>query len=255
MKLRVHATAALDEKIPVVALASAPFDHRSWEAVARQITRAPLVVFSGPIKPVAETTMEAHLDGIAHTLDSLGIPQAVFVGCGLMGETVLHVAATYPQRVAGLVVAGAAGDAASLDDRTRWLEATITTMGEVDDPAIEGTLRGLVARSTSAHTRSRSALVNLMNEWVRTCDPREVSWLLRAQSSRQCVIDQLTSLRIPTTIMRGEEDVGTTREGVNRLVDALCTVLHDVPKTASAIQVENPGRFARGINAILPFVS
>lgn len=254
MKLRVHATAALNKGTPVVALAAAPFDHRSWEAVARQVTRAPLVVLSGPIDPAAETTMESHLDGIVHTLDSLAITRAVFTGCGLMGETVLHVAATYPQRVAGLVVAGATGDVASLEDCSRWLEATITTMGALDNPAVEAALRTLAKRATSAHTRSQAALVNLVNEWIRTCDPREVSWILRTQSSRQCVLEQLASLRIPTTIMRGEDDAGTTRESVNRLVDTLCTVLHEVPRTASAIHFENPGRFARGINAILPFI-
>ncbi|MDO5728104.1 MAG: alpha/beta hydrolase [Actinomycetaceae bacterium] len=254
MELRVHATTTATGGIPVVAIAATPFDHRSWEAVARQLTRAPLFVLSGPVKPTAETTMDAHVDGIIHTLDSLGIQKAVIAGSGLMGETVLQFAASRPDRVAGLVVAGATGEAATLDDRSRWLEATIATMGAVDDAVVYDTIRTLVNRATSAHTRSNSAIVNLLNEWIRTCDPREVSWVLRTQSSRLDVIDALSGLRIPTTVLRGEDDAGTTREGALRLVDALCTVLHDVPQAASLIHFENPGRFAQGINAILPFV-
>lgn len=254
LRLRAYATAPIDHRIPVIALAASPFDQRSWEAVARHITRVPFVVLTGPAHPVEEPTMRAHIDLIEHTVESLGIERAVLAASGLLGETVLHFAASFPRRVAGLVVAGATGAAATLKDRSEWLEATITTMGDSGDPAVTESIQSLALRATSAVTRSRSALHNLVNEWARTCDPREVGWILRAQSTRVDVREELADLTVPTAILRGEDDPHTSREDVHSLVDTMCTVCHDIPDTGSIVHFEQPARFAQAINSLLPFV-
>ncbi|MDO5720320.1 MAG: alpha/beta hydrolase [Actinomycetaceae bacterium] len=254
MRLRAYATAALDDRIPVIALAASPFDHRSWEAVARLVTRVPFLVLTGPVEPVEKPSMHAHVSLIDDTLDALGIDHAVFAGSGLLGETVLHFAVTHPQRVAGLAVAGATGAAASLSDRSRWLEATITTMGDAGDPAVTEAIKSLAEDATSAVTRSKSALINLMNEWARTCDPREVGWILRAQSTRLDVREELAELTVPTTILRGDNDPHTSREAMSSLVEALCTVLHHVPGAGNILHFEQPARFAQAIESLLPFV-
>lgn len=254
-RLRAHATAPIDDRIPVVAFAGSPFDHRSWEAVARQVTRVPFVVVAGPENCLDEPTMAAHIDIIEHTLESLGIRRAVLTGSGLLGETVLHFAVAHPDRVAGLAVAGVTGAAANLHDRSQWLEATITTMGDSGDPAVTEAIASLALRATSAVTRSKSALHNLMNEWARTCDPREVGWILRAQSTRSDVREELTDLAVPTAILRGGDDPHTSWDDARVLVDAMCTVLHDIPDAGNIVHFEQPTRHAQAINSLLPFAA
>lgn len=144
-------------------------------------------------------------------LDERGAARAVVVGHSLGAAVAAWLAATAPERVAGLVLAAPAANLAALYTLDRWTAAPVA--GEVAAAAVLG---GLGLALTVAPVRRRFARASRLDEgYLRMAASvvrRPASWRAYAAEQRALVRGlpelerRLGSIIAPTTIIAGAQD-------------------------------------------------
>ena len=126
---------------PVVFLHSLAGSNHHWESqldIVRQNQRAIAVDLRGHGRSQNATsfTLEEMAADVAHTLKQLDIERFVLVGHSMGGAVAIKLTGMYPESVAGLVLADAAGDSTQIPkDQLEGLLAAIAS------PAYEGVMQ------------------------------------------------------------------------------------------------------------------
>ncbi len=144
-------------------------------------------------------------------LDEREISRAIVVGHSFGGAVATWLALQHPDRVAGLVLAAPAANAASLYDLDRWLAAPI--LGYVASAAA---LSGLCAALTAAPLRQRIARGLAIDERHLSVAGRRLltpaAWRAFVYEQRVLIRelpaleDRLGEIAVRTTIVAGTED-------------------------------------------------
>jgi len=204
--------------------------------------------------------------GIKAFLDSIGVERCVIVGNSLGGITAMWLAATWPERVAGLVLVdpalplppGARPDVktilrmavASLPGVGEALYAGFMKLRSADWQVADG-----LRRNVADASRVSAETLQLMHEEAeqRRHDPglrapvlsaqRNLLWML---SARRADVERVAaSLRVPTLLVWGSEDVlvplAVGEHWVGRIPGAELVVLEGAGHNP---QIEVPDRFS-----------
>jgi len=204
--------------------------------------------------------------GIKAFLDSIGVERCVLVGNSLGGITAMWLAATWPERVAGLVLVDPAlplppGARPDVKTIARMAVASLPGVGEAlyagfmklrsADWQVADGLR----RNVADATRVSAETLRLMHEEAeqRRHDPglrapvlsaqRNLLWML---SARRADVERVAaSLRVPTLLVWGSEDVlvplAVGEHWVGRIPGAELVVLEGAGHNP---QIEIPDRFS-----------
>ena len=167
----------------------------------------------------------AQVDLVVALLNELGIDQAVLVGNSAGGTLALRVAATYPERVSGLVLADAAvyeGGGAP-----NWIRPLLST------PQVNR-LGPLIARQFSGEPgldflRTSYADPNRLTEadlaghqrWLRADNWDAALWEVIKASRTADLTSQLSRVQMPTLVMTGQEDALVLPEQSEQLAETL----------------------------------
>jgi pimeloyl-ACP methyl ester carboxylesterase len=150
-------------------------DHRSFAPQIEPLSRELRVITydrRGFGKSTAAPDLESELDDIDCIVDALGVPRVHLLGVSQGGRLALRYAVTRPERLASLILQGAVLDGYVVEEmldeqipldryrelarqgrmdevRRLWLDHPMMSAG-VDDPALKGELRSLLADYSGA---------------------------------------------------------------------------------------------------------
>lgn len=210
--------------------------HRTIRYDARGFGRSPHV--AGPL---------SYTDDLFALMDALGVSQATLVGCSFGGSTVLHAAATHPERVDRLVLVGAGVSgfqAASPPDPIFDLVEEAYTARDYErvlDLEEKAWVVGLTRDASSVSAEVR-AVAREMNRTKFAYEDTPVEYV----DGRASDVDALSALDIPVLVVVGDQDGADVRETADFLVGALPQATGAVIKDAAHLpSLEKPGEFNR----------
>jgi non-heme chloroperoxidase len=229
---------------PVLFLHGITDSRRSWEPVLPLLPesiRAIAVTMRGhgdAERPEAGYRAEDYAADAIDVLDELGLESVVVAGHSLGTYVAARIAIEHPQRVAGLVLAGAPGTPA----RNPVLADVAAEVAELDDP-IDPTF----VREFQASTTERPLAPGLLDTFV------EESLKLPAQTWRAAFADlmrvdlseRLSDVAAPTLLIHGVEDAIVPSSEQKWLLAQLPNArLVSLEGTGHAPHWERPERYA-----------
>jgi 3-oxoadipate enol-lactonase len=235
---------------PLVLLHPVGLDHSFWPGLIERCaaTRRVLALDlpgHGRSPAASEATMTAYVEAVKQTLDTLAIEKATLLGLSFGGMIAQELAIRFPDRVSRLIAcacgarippeareAVAVRGKAALDggmsavvDTTlqRWFTASF-----MDDPAV-------------AKVRAR-LLADDPGQW-------NAGWRVIASHD---ALDRLPQLAIPTLVVAGEVDLGTSVPAARAIAEAVPGArLVVVPGAPHMLQIECGETFVRQVAAFL----
>jgi pimeloyl-ACP methyl ester carboxylesterase len=234
---RVHEQAA-EGSPPVVLLHGLAVSHRYLTPTARALTAdhrvyvPDLVGFGLSSKPRVVFDVRQHARHLAAWLEELGLPTAYVLGHSFGAEVAVELAARYPRRVAGLILAGLTSDPTA---RSRV---------------------GMIGRWLLDLTREDPRQIPIMLRDMYDARPRRVLATL-GHSVRNVVEARLLQVKAPTLLIRGTRDPiapGRWLAQAARLCPGTATAqvpgaAHNVATTAAPQMAREVRRFTAGIAA------
>jgi 3-oxoadipate enol-lactonase len=198
------------ERPPVVLLHGMLMDNEMWKhqvPALSQVTR--VIALEGPghgkSAPGLPATLETQADAVADALDALGIARAVFCGLSWGGMIAMRMAIRHPQRTAGLVLSGTAGNAWNVLERTRVLTYARILERVPLQPWMVKHL--FVPRMYGAATRRREPQLHReIHARIIKMDQAALLEVTRSIANRDNVLGDLTRYKGPALIVCGERD-------------------------------------------------
>ena len=225
-------------------------DGRMWDTqwvdwpATLDVTRLDLRGFGRSGAPEAPFSHAADVLGV---LDAAGIERAILVGASFGGRVVLDVAASRPDRVAGLVLACAA-----LPDH-EW-SAAIQAFGAAEDEALEA---GDLDRATEVNVDFwLPTASDAVRAAIREQQRRAFELQIAADADEELLTDdlssRLTALDMPALVLVGETDHADFQVIAERLAAALPNARRQtIAGSGHLPSLEQPAAFDA---VVLPFI-
>ncbi len=241
------------EGTPIVLSHALGLDQRMWDTLAARLAPQHTVLrydhrgHGGSAVPAGPYAMEDLLDDAARLIREWSAGPVVWIGLSMGGMVGQGLAIRHPELVRGLVIAHSASrypDAA----RPLWNER----IAKVEQGGLEAIADMVIERYFSAGFRaSQPDIVAAYRRQLLQTDPagyaaacpavRDVDWL-----------DRLASIRCPTLVIAGREDVGAPvalSEAMQQRIPGAELVVIDAAAHLSV--VEQPAAFGAAIDRFL----
>jgi 3-oxoadipate enol-lactonase len=239
---------------PVVLLHNIFCDRRVFEGVVAALPpghRSIAIDFRGHGESTLGSQPYAVADLVADVvavLDHEGVERAVVVGLSLGATVALELALAHPDRVSRLVLMGADADAdggmASLRNALFCRLVMILGMRSFVLSSVASTLFGRWFRATAQFRLHRDRLAALERRAARRA--------MQAWTGRRPLREAAASLRIPTRIVVGDEDVSCPLPCGERLRQAIPGAdLVRIPQAGHTMTAERPAEAAAAIASFL----
>ena len=189
-----------------------PLSSSMWDAQSDALSDRQRVVrfdargFGGSAPAGGPLTMERIADDAAALLERLGVERAVVAGCSMGGYAALAFARRHPRRLAGLVLQDTKAGPDSEEAKTGRRSLATRVLAEGAPAAVEAFLPRLLGETTH---RERPELVARTREAILAAPPQSVADALHGLAEREDSRPALGSIRVPTLVIVGEEDVLT----------------------------------------------
>ncbi len=229
---------------PVVLLHPFPSHHEFWHPVAAALeARYRLIlpdlrghgdseVGEGP------AFMSKHASDIARVLDAAGIGQAAFVGCSIGGYILFEFWRRYRARMTALALCDTRPQADNAEARANRLKSADTVLEQGTEPFIESMIPKLMGRTTVS---TRPDLVAGARAMMRKMSAEDISQVQRGMAERPDSVADLKTIKIPTLIVIGEEDVlSTVADGELMRQNIAGSQLKVIPKAGHYAAWEQP---------------
>jgi 3-oxoadipate enol-lactonase len=198
---------------PIVLLHPFPAHHEFWLPAAQMLTSRYRVLLpdlrahgdseagEGP------ATMEKHADDVAQVLDDAGVGRAIFCGVSIGGYILFEFWRRYGNRVLALAMICTRPQADTPEGRAGRLK----TAEEVMERGVEWFVDGMIPKLMGASTReSRPDLVDGARRMMQKMSPRDIAQVQQGMAARPDSIPTLRTIRVPTLVMMGAEDLLAT---------------------------------------------
>jgi rifampin ADP-ribosylating transferase len=193
-------------------------------------------------KPRTGYTLPELAEDAAAFLDAIGVDDAVLVGASSGGYVAQQVAVAHPDRVAGLVLAGAPR---SLRGRRPPFAAEIDSLTDPLDPAW---VRSFTLGFTQADLLPDGFLDLLVEDALKI--PAEVWRLSLDGLLLSAAPTEVGTVRAPTLVVSGARDALVGGDESRRLVEAIPgSRWIEYPDAGHAVLWEQPERLARDVAA------
>lgn len=205
---------------PVVLLHPVGLDHSFWgEFAERCATLHRVVAIDLPghgASPslVGEGDINAYVDAVVATMDQLNLGAASIVGLSFGGMIAQQLALRHPDRVARLVLGACGGE---IPQQAR---EAIRARGQL---AMEGGMEAVVEATLARwFTTSYLDSADAVRVRARLLADRPADWNRAWQAiATHAALDRLPALRIPTLVIVGDQDLGTSLSAATALADAI----------------------------------
>lgn len=151
--------------------------------------------------------MAKHTRDLAQVLDAAGVGKAAFVVCSIGGYIWFEFWRRYRERVHAVVLCNTRPQADTAEARTNRIKAAADVLEQGTGPFLESMIPRLMGRTTVG---SRPDLVEGARRMMRKMSPQDISQVQRGMAERPDSVDELKTIKVPTLIVTGEEDVLST---------------------------------------------
>lgn len=249
--LQTTTLAYLDEGqgTPILLVHGFPLDHTMWEPQIAALAERYRVIAPdlrgfgqsslGQIDPSRGVSMEQYADDLADLLDALGITAPiVLVGLSMGGYIAWQFARNYPERLRALVQL----DTRAIADND---EARAGRLKMADSVAEWGS--GRVAEMMGPKLFSQRAfekqpeIVSAVRRVVEGTSPAAIAAAQRGMAARPDVTASLPSIRVPTLVIVGSDDVISPPPEMQSIANAIPGAEFVViPNSGHMTTLENP---------------
>ena len=243
------------EGTPVVLLHGFPFNRSLWRGQAESLSASCRVVAPdlrghGETSVVAgPATMEEMAEDLAALLDELGVGRAVVGGLSMGGYVALAFLRAHPERVGALVLADTRPQADTDEGRRAREETARRALSDGMEPIADMMLPKLLAPATR---EGRPDVVERVRAMILGTDPAGAAAALRGMARRRDQTDLLETIRVPTLIVVGSEDVLTPpadSEAMHAKIEG--SRLAKIEGAGHVSNLERPGEFDRALAQFL----
>jgi 3-oxoadipate enol-lactonase len=151
--------------------------------------------------------MAKHASDVARVLNAAGIGRAGFVGCSIGGYVLFEFWRRFRERVTSLALWDTRPQADAAEARANRLKAADAVLEQGTEPFIESMVPKLMGRTTVA---TRPDLVDGARAMMRRMSAEDISQVQRGMAERPDSVADLKTIKVPTLIAIGEEDVLAT---------------------------------------------
>ncbi len=230
-------------------------DGRMWDGVVPALSRSYRVInpdFRGHRHSTASAAYS--LDDLADDwlaiLDREGVERAALCGLSMGGMAAMRLALAQPDRVAGLALIDSNGDRDNFMGRLRFRLMAVLYRHF----GLFGMLRRKVLSLMLGRTslRERPEVVERAVELMRTHDRRQLVRAIYALVRRSAIAERLASIRCPSLILVGEEDLSTPVVRSRRLHELIHgSELEVIPEAGHLSALERPTLVAEKVLGFL----
>ena len=242
--------------VPIVFLHGFPLDHTMWAGQIGEFGQRWHAIapdfhgFGGSQVTPGETTMEQMADDVAGTLDALGVDQPiVLVGLSMGGYVAFQFVRKHGSKLRGLVLCDTRSAADAPEAAAGRLKLAEHVLRAGTHYAAEAMLPRAFAPSTF---RDNPAVTEMARETVLATSPVGIAAALHGLAQRPDMTGFLPSIRVPTLVVVGEQDVisppDEMREMAVRIPGSEFVV---IPRSGHLPPVENPVAFNEAVEKFL----
>ncbi|MFI9450518.1 alpha/beta fold hydrolase [Amycolatopsis sp. NPDC052450] len=200
----------LGSGLPVVLVHGHPFNRSMWRPQAERFSREGYRVITADLRGYGETTVVPGKTGldvfaadIVRLADHLGLGRFVLGGLSMGGQIVMEFHRTYPDRVAGLLLADTSPQEETEEGRRVRNEMADRVLAEGLDPYAEEVLTKMVSPE---NVRTMPDVAAHVLGMMRTTPKEGAAAALRGRAERPDYRDSLTQVRVPSLVVVGTED-------------------------------------------------
>lgn len=199
------------EGVPLVLLHGFPHDRSLWRpqlaaAPPGVCVVAPDLPGFGESASLADASFDSWADGLAGLLDALQMERAIVGGLSMGGYLAFAFWRRHPARVRALVLADTRPGADSDEARTNRRALQGLARAEGAAAVADRMITGMVGRTTR---EQRPAVVATVTAMMRRVSIPAITDALDAMMEREDSTPTLETIRVPTLVLCGEEDVLT----------------------------------------------
>lgn len=228
---------------PVILLHGFSLDSRMWDTQVGALASRYRVIrydLRGHGKTTAPITVPfaAHED-LRDLMDDLGIRRATVVGLSMGARVAVDFALVYPERVAGLVLAGPGLSGYVATERPAGLDSVAAAI-RAGDPRraaehfAETPLMAIPWRP-DAHAAMKAIVVGNAHLWGLAGSPE--------RPLDPPAIGRLSEIRVPLLLVVGEADTRDTHRVADTLATVSAAAKHVVPNAGHMVNMAAPERF------------
>jgi 3-oxoadipate enol-lactonase len=186
-------------------------------------------------EPVA---MEHMADLAIAALDAAEAERCVAVGFSMGGYVAFSLLEKYPDRVAGLVLADTRAEADSEEGKAGRKKLAANVMENGAQAAVDAMLGKLLSPKTQ---QGKPALVQEVERLMQDAPPQAIASAALGMALRANRTPMLGSIRVPTLVIVGEDDVITPPDVARKMAAAIPNAkLSVIPEAGHLANMEQP---------------
>lgn len=233
--------------LPLVFLHAFPLSRRMWD-LQRPVLAKNFRFITPDLPGFGESPLQAEVSSMENmasqvlaTLDQLKIEKFVVAGLSMGGYVTLQLLKQAPDRVRGVAFFSTRSGADSPETREKRQKNIDFVQKEGSAAFSARIMPSLLGKST---LDSQSSLLKDIPHWISEADPRAICAALRGMAARLDTTDVLSSLRVPSLFISGEEDTVVSSEEMESLSKRPPkSEFHIIPRAGHLINLEQPTLF------------
>ncbi len=245
--------------MPVLFVHGFPFSHAMWKPQLGEVSRRYRAI-AYDIRGHGESyvgdgqyMIEGHVEDMLAFLDMLKIEKTVLVGLSMGGYIALRALERNPERFLAAVLCDTRSEADTNEGKLKRYEGMKSVKKDGSRAFADAFVKGVFARETLARL---PGIVEEIHTVIAQTTPLSIAGTLLALACRTDTTPSLPSIRVPTLILVGEQDV-TTPPAASESMHAKIprSELHLIPRAAHMSNLENPEAFNQKLMAFLERVA
>jgi len=241
--------------LPVVLLHAFPLNRTMWTPQVKELAARYRVItpdFRGHGESGAvdeDSTMERLAEDVRGLLDALGLERVALGGLSMGGYAAFAFLRKHAARVSALILADTRAGADSEEGRQARHENAALVEKEGAGALAERLLPKLLGASTHAQ---RPEVVQAVREMILSTPPVGIARALRGMAARADSTPLLGTIKVPTLVLVGEEDVLTPPAESEAMAKAIPGAqLVKIAKAGHLSNLEQPAAFNQALQGFL----
>jgi pimeloyl-ACP methyl ester carboxylesterase len=235
---------------PLVFLHAFPFNRTMWEPQTALSSRCRVITIDlrghgESDAPFWRYSLEQYADDVKALLAHLDVPKAVFVGLSMGGYLEFTLFRRYPELIRGLVFADTRAEA-DRPDQVKWRFELAQRAGTMGAAAV---VRDMLPKLLSHKRYAKDPdFVERVRSIQASAPTPGIIGDLMAMAERPDSTGMLASIRVPTLVMAGEDDVLTPPADAERIARGINgATLIIIPDAGHMSNMEQPAVFNRAL--------
>lgn len=220
----------------IIFLHGFPFNKNSWkiqlEALEDNITGIAIDIRGHGLSTSGHGffSIDVFAKDLKHFIDKLNLKNVVLCGVSMGGYIALRAYQLFPEKISGLILCDTHHKADDNKAKQKRFDSIQAILHHGRRPFALGFIENLLTKNT---IDNNIEVVELIKSSIRRNPISGICATLLALASRLDSTDMLSSISIPTLLIRGEDDKITSNE--------IMTELHALIPNSEFIQIKNAG--------------